>query len=220
VLAVPPVVIDNPILNSPFSEPTRHFRFSEDGITDQAVDGRRESGYFLPIASPRKKGGQLRFETEWTQDRFQSSPRINRIRERVALWRQGGYVGCTRMTERLLRYWSDPARERRLFFCQIEALETAIYLSEVASRYGDAWIENELRVAASATPSSSSRPASRSATDCGCCCRPTRRTTTASAIFCRRICSSAWARPRLSSRITTRSSSASAARPPGSPRAS
>ncbi|HLG57062.1 MAG TPA: DEAD/DEAH box helicase family protein [Vicinamibacterales bacterium] len=142
---MPPVVIDNPILNSPFREPTRHFRFSEEGITDQAVDGRRESGYFLPIASPRKKGGQLKFETEWTEDRFQSSPRINRIRERVALWRRGGYVGCTRLTERLLRYWSDPERERKLFFCQIEALETAIYLTEVASHYGDAWIENELR---------------------------------------------------------------------------
>jgi len=145
VLAVPSVVIDNPILNSPFTEPTRHFRFSEDGITDQAVDGRRESGYFLPIASPRKKGGQLKFDTEWTQDRFQSSPRINRIRDRVAVWRRGGYVGCTRLSERLLRYWSDPDRERRLFFCQIEALETAIYLSEVASHFGDAWIENELR---------------------------------------------------------------------------
>jgi type III restriction enzyme len=143
--AVPPVVIDNPILNSPFKEPTRHFRFSEDGITDQPVDGRRESGYFLPIASPRKKGGQLKFETEWTQDRFQSSPRINRIRKKVDEWRRGGYVGCTRVTERLLRYWSDPDRERKLFFCQIEALETAIYLGEVAGHYGDAWIENELR---------------------------------------------------------------------------
>jgi type III restriction enzyme len=142
---VPPVVIANPILNSPFKEPSRHHRLSEDGITDHAVDGRRESGYFLPIASPRKKGGQLRFETEWTEDRFQSSPRINRIRGRVSAWRRGGYVGCTRVTERLLRYWSDPERERKLFFCQIEALETAIYLSEVVSRYGDSWIENELR---------------------------------------------------------------------------
>jgi hypothetical protein len=89
---VPPVTIENPILNAPFDEPTRHFRFSDLGITDQIVEGRRESGYFLPIASPRKKSGQLRFETEWTGDRFLSSPRINRIRARVAAWRQGGYV--------------------------------------------------------------------------------------------------------------------------------
>jgi type III restriction enzyme len=142
---VPPVVIDNPILNGPFTEPTRHFRFSDDGITDQAVHGRRESGYFLPIASPRKKSGQLKFDTEWTQDRFTSSPRINRIRDRVRQWRQGGYVGVTRTTARLLEYWVEPDRERKLFFCQREALETAIYLTEVAAGFGDAWIENELR---------------------------------------------------------------------------
>ena len=93
---VPPVVIDNPILNSPFLEAIRHFRFSDEGITDEIAEGRRESGYFLPIASPRKKSGQMKFDTEWTQDRFFSSPRINRIRERVNQWRQGGYVGVTR----------------------------------------------------------------------------------------------------------------------------
>jgi type III restriction enzyme len=129
---VPPVAIDNPILNSPFDEPTRHFRFSDDGITDEIADGRRESGYFLPIASPRKKSGQMKFETEWTQDRFQSAPRTNRIRERVRQWRRGGYVGVTRTTARLIEYWNNPGRERKLFFCQREALETVIYLTEVA----------------------------------------------------------------------------------------
>ncbi len=142
---LPPVVIDNPILNGPFTEPTRHFRFSDDGITDEVVSGRRESGYFLPIAAPRKKSGQLKFDTEWTEDRFLSSPRINRIRERVRQWREGGYVGITRTTARLLEYWTNPERERKLFFCQQEALETAIYLTEVAGSFGDAWIENELR---------------------------------------------------------------------------
>ena len=142
---MPPVVIDNPILNGPFTEPTRHFRFSDDGITDEVVSGRRESGYFLPIAAPRKKSGQLKFDTEWTEDRFLSSPRINRIRERVRQWREGGYVGITRTTARLLEYWTNPERERKLFFCQQEALETAIYLTEVAGSFGDAWIENELR---------------------------------------------------------------------------
>jgi type III restriction enzyme len=142
---VPPAVIENPILNGPYDEPSRHFRFDEQGITGDIVSGRRESGYFLPIATPRKKSGQLKFETEWTEDRYQSSPRINRIRGRVAQWRAGGHVGCTRTTDRLLQYWTDQAREKPLFFCQIEALETVIYITEVAARYGDAWIENELR---------------------------------------------------------------------------
>jgi len=59
---VPPAVIEDPILNSPFAEPTRHFRFSDNGITNEIVEGRRESGYFLPIASPRKKSGQMKFD--------------------------------------------------------------------------------------------------------------------------------------------------------------
>jgi type III restriction enzyme len=43
------VVIENPILNSPFEEPTRHFRFTDDGITNEIVPSRRLSGYvFLP----------------------------------------------------------------------------------------------------------------------------------------------------------------------------
>jgi len=53
----------------------------------------------------------------------------------------------TATTARLLAYWTDPGRDQRLFFCQIEAIETAIYISEVASKYGDAWILNELRAA-------------------------------------------------------------------------
>ncbi len=142
---MPPVVIENPILNSAFKEPKRHFRFSDDGITDEIVEARRISSYFIPIPKPKKKGKQLAFETEWTEDRIRENETINKIRERVNRWRSGGYIGVTRTTARLLEHWQHPGRERRLFFCQIEALETAIYITEVASRYGDAWIENDLR---------------------------------------------------------------------------
>ncbi len=140
------VVIENPVINSPFEEPKRHFRFTEDGITDEVVEGRRVSQYFVPIPRPKKKSAkQLSFETEWTSDRLEENKEINRIRERVALWRRGGYVGITKTTARLLDYWKREDRERRLFFCQIEALETAIWITEVAPRYGEAWVENLLR---------------------------------------------------------------------------
>jgi type III restriction enzyme len=142
------VVIENPIINSPFDEPSRHFRFSDEGITDEINQGRRPSSYFVPIAKPKKNGsGQLQFDTEWTQDRLEENKLVNAIRQRVGRWRQGGYVGTTPTTARLLKYWTDPDREKKLFFCQTEALETAIYLTEVAKRYGDAWIENALREA-------------------------------------------------------------------------
>ncbi|MFZ1640287.1 MAG: hypothetical protein WAV07_02400 [Candidatus Contendobacter sp.] len=35
------VIIDNPVINSPFEEPRRHFRFADNGITDEIVAGRR-----------------------------------------------------------------------------------------------------------------------------------------------------------------------------------
>lgn len=143
---MPQVTIDNPILNSPFEEPARHFRFDEDGITNEIVEGRRVSSYFVPIPRPKKKSPkQLAFETEWTKDRVKENEFINKVRGRVALWRRGGYQGISRTTDRLLRYWKREDRERRLFFCQIEAVETAIYLTEVAGRYGDGWIEADLR---------------------------------------------------------------------------
>ncbi len=138
------VVIENPILNSPYEEPRRHFRFSDEGITNDIVEARRVSSYFMPIPAPKKKGKQLAFDTEWTKDRVEENKFINRVRGRVAQWRQGGYVGITKTTRQLLEYWKRPGRDRRLFFCQIEAAETAIYITEVANKY-DAWIENDLR---------------------------------------------------------------------------
>jgi len=142
------VVIENPIINAPFDEPTRHFRFADEGITNEVVDGRRTSSYFVPIAKPKKKGSkQLQFDTEWTQDRIEENKLVNDIRRRIALWRKGGYVGVTPTTARLIAYWTDTNREKKLFFCQNEALETAIYITEVAKKYGDTWIENAIREA-------------------------------------------------------------------------
>lgn len=137
-------VIENPIINSPFAEPRRHFKFSDEGITKQIIEERRISTYFVPIPQPRKKGKQLSFETEWTENRLEENKLVNRIRQSVGKWRQGGYIGVTATTARLLQYWTNPEREKKLFFCQIEALETAIYITEVAKKY-DSWLENELR---------------------------------------------------------------------------
>ena len=138
-------VIENPVINSPFEEPKRHFLFSDEGITNEIVEGRRISSYFIPIPPPKKKGKQLAFDTEWTKERIKANDEINRIRGRVSIWRKGKYEGITKTTRRLLEYWTNPERENKLFFCQIEALETAIYLTEVANKYGDSWIENNLR---------------------------------------------------------------------------
>jgi type III restriction enzyme len=144
------VVIENPILNSPFNEPSRHFRFADEGITNEVVGERRVSSYFIPIAKPRKRSGnQLTFDTEWTEDRIEENKFINQVRERVAQWRKQGYPSSsvTKTTKMLLDYWQREDRTRKLFFCQIEAIETAIYVTEVARKYGDTWIENKIHVA-------------------------------------------------------------------------
>ncbi len=143
--AVPDAVIDNPILNSPYAEPDSHWRFGEHGITNEVVRSRRSSAYFMPIAKTARDA-QLEFQAEWTADRIEENQLINRVRERVDEWRRGGWPGVTATTRRLLEYWTDSERDNKLFFCQIEALETAIYVWEVAGRSGhrDHWILAEL----------------------------------------------------------------------------
>ncbi len=84
---MPDAVIDNPILNSPFRAPTRHFRFGDEGITSEVVEERRESAYFMPIPAAKKKS-QIHFDTEWTRDRIEENRFINRVRGRVDLWRR------------------------------------------------------------------------------------------------------------------------------------
>jgi type III restriction enzyme len=142
------IVIENPIVNSAFSEPKRHFRFDDEGITNELVEKRRNSQYFIPIAKPKKKDNQTQLELEfWTNDRIEENKFINDVRQCVSLWRDRNYsstVNITPITRRLLEYWKNPERERRLFFCQLEALETIIYLTEVAPKSGKAWFINKL----------------------------------------------------------------------------
>jgi type III restriction enzyme len=91
------------------------------------------------------QGKQLRLDAGWTEERIRPNEDINRIRAKVDQWRAGKHVGITKTSRMLLDYWTNPEREKKLFFCQIEAVETAIYITEVAGKYGDAWIENTLR---------------------------------------------------------------------------
>lgn len=143
------MTIENPVLNSPYREPSRHWVFNDEGITDQIADVRRPSSYFIPIPPPKKRGATaqatLPGATEWTGDRLEENRFINQVRGLVNAWREAGYVGITNVTRDLLTYWRNPDRERPLFFCQIEALETAIYLTEVAPRTALNWIARDLK---------------------------------------------------------------------------
>jgi hypothetical protein len=63
---------------------------------------------------------------------FVEIPLVNQIRPRVKAWREAGYPGITSITKRLLEYWCDPEEfeTRRFFFCQLEAVETLIWLTK------------------------------------------------------------------------------------------
>lgn len=106
------IVIENPVTNSPFDEPTRHFRLSDESITNQIDHGRRTGSYFVPIAKPKKNGSnQLHFDTEWTQDRIEENRLVNDVRRRVAIWYKCG----------ARRRYAHHGTIDCLLFCQNEA---------------------------------------------------------------------------------------------------
>ena len=117
------MLVDNPILNSPFDEPTRYWAYEE----GQPVikEGRRPAGYYLKA---RTRGHQMAL----LEEEFVQLELVNTIRERVKAWRERGYPGVTPITRQLLNHWNNPERERRLFFCQREAAETLIWLVEAS----------------------------------------------------------------------------------------
>lgn len=161
------VLIENPIINSPFKEPNRQFAFDDYGIKNEVIDGRRPSSYFIPIAGAKKtKSGQLVIDTEWTKDRIEENKFINNVRRQVRIWREAGYTGVTPTTLQLLKYWNNPEREKKLFFCQIEALETIIYITEI-SKSRDSWILNELASANEMSNPGLNRMAMKMATGSG-----------------------------------------------------
>lgn len=140
----------SPIINSPFVPPSRHFSADERGLTDEIIEERRKSSYFIPVPKAGNRDKQLELnlaEGAYGSEMQKENEFINKIRDRINAWRTSGYQGITNTSRELLFYWQDETRENKLFFCQIEALETLIYINEVAEKSGDSWIINELKKA-------------------------------------------------------------------------
>ena len=163
--------IENPVINGPYDEPTRHFRFDDDGITDEIIAERRPSGYFVPVPAARNSAGAVEQATlglfDEDRERIELNRFVNDVREHVARWRSLGYPSITATTRHLLAYWQAPDRERRLFFCQIEALETAIFLREAPPALRPSWIDNRLDETNAAANSGLPRVAHKMATGTG-----------------------------------------------------
>jgi type III restriction enzyme len=114
--------IDHLIINSPFEEPKYHWHYEREKRTFEKRQGRRPAGYI--IATPDSKS----FDDPGI---FVPLPLVNQIRSRINTWRDNGYPGVTGITKRLLEHWFDKnQREYPFFFCQLEAIETLIWLIE------------------------------------------------------------------------------------------
>lgn len=111
------------IINSPFEEPSSHWHYTRETRSFSREVGRRPAGYVT--ATP----GARSFDDPGI---FRELPLVNQIRPRIKAWSEGGYQGTSGITQKLLEHWKDPEQRdgRRFFFCQLEAIETLIWLVE------------------------------------------------------------------------------------------
>lgn len=145
-----PNFFEKPILNSPYAYPARHWELDEDGQpTNRILETRRRSELITPVPQPKKRR-QKRGQKEMvfdegkglsTEDQeYNPTPIINEIRSYVDSWRNLPNPNdwqVTPETARLLQHWRHhPFQSQRPFFCQVEAVETAIWLTEVAPKLG------------------------------------------------------------------------------------
>lgn len=129
---------DNPVLNNPYEEPQYYYDTDMNGNIDYAtvINGRRPFGYDVNIV-PKKRGDQTIFSQEDFITVDPNAEFINGIRKEVKSWREAGYPKASRITKELLVFWFNNRERRanlRLFFCQREAVETAVWLNEIAER--------------------------------------------------------------------------------------
>jgi len=145
-----PHFFERPILNAPYTYPARHWELDDDGQpTDRILESRRRSELITPVPQPKKRR-QKRGQKEMVFDegkglsteeqQYDPTPIINEIRSYVDGWRTLPNPNDWQVspeTARLLQHWRHHKFENlRPFFCQVEAIETAIWLTEVAPKFG------------------------------------------------------------------------------------
>ena len=143
---------ERPILNSPYEYPAKHWELDKDGQpTQRIIEKRREADFITPIPKPKKRKGNAAVQQQIVFDEgkglstktqmYDPKPVINRLRDLIDRWRllpNPSSWQVTPETARLLQHWrSHDFSGPRPFFCQIEAVETAIWLTEVAPNVRD-----------------------------------------------------------------------------------
>ena len=141
---------EKPILNSPYGYPDKHWELDASGQpTNRIIDKRRRAEFITPIPKPKKRRGEVQqkqmifdegagLSTE--EQQYDPTGHINELRRLVDQWREIPNPADWRVTPetaRLLQHWRHhPFNDIRPFFCQVEAVEAAIWLTEVAPKIG------------------------------------------------------------------------------------
>jgi type III restriction enzyme len=121
----PKRTIDQLIINSPYEEPKHYWHYDRQSRLFSQTEGRRPAGYIIASESSQS------FDDP---GKFVEIPLVNKIRPRVKAWSAEGYPGITGITKRLLDHWHNAEeRDYPFFFCQLEAIETLIWLVESPS---------------------------------------------------------------------------------------
>ena len=137
---------DHPILNSPYAPPARHWELDAQGQpTQKILEIRRRAEFITPIPRPKKhkntaKQDEFIFDEgkglSTKKQQYDPTSIINEVRNQVDSWRSlpdSNQWQVTPETARLLQHWRHHKFSGiRPFFCQVEAVETAIWLTEVA----------------------------------------------------------------------------------------
>ncbi len=103
-----PATIDQLIINSPYEEPSEHWKYDPQTRTFSRETGRRPAGYV------RARPESHSFDDPGI---FVELPLVNKIRPRVKRWREVGYPGVTAFTSsgalRNGEFISPPGGDRR-----------------------------------------------------------------------------------------------------------
>ena len=141
---------ERPILNNPYDYPAQHWELDEQGQpTQRIIENRRKAEFITPIPKPRKRTAKDQSQFVFDEGKALSTEKqqyeatsamINEVRYAVDQWRALKNPADWQVepeTQRLLQHWRHhPFGGIRPFFCQVEAVETAIWLTEVAPKLG------------------------------------------------------------------------------------
>ena len=132
--------VESPVICKPYYEPDKYWDYDRATGKAHPQPGRRPAAYWyklstdeikgqkLPLHYQDARGDEIRLELD---EGRRELVLVNKLRNDVKRWRNTNWEGATNVTKDLLRHWWRKDRPRRLFFCQMEAAETMIFLNEI-----------------------------------------------------------------------------------------